>query len=164
MAAISRERKESILSRILPPNNERISDVLREEGVSKSAVYRWLADARKEGLVVSSSRNNTNWSSEKKFMAVVATSGMNAEELAAYCREHGLYPEEINSWKSACVSANSKANKQDKQQKKDSKSDKQRIKQLEKELKRKEKALAETAALLVLRKKLNAYYQGDEDV
>jgi hypothetical protein len=43
------------------------------------------------------------------------------------------------------------------------KADKKRIRQLEKELKRKEAALAETAALLVLRKKLNAYWGEDED-
>ena len=43
------------------------------------------------------------------------------------------------------------------------KSDKKRIKELERELNRKEKALAETAALLVLRKKFNAYWEGKED-
>jgi transposase len=37
-----------------------------------------------------------------------------------------------------------------------------RIKELERELRRKEKALAETAALLVLRKKADALW-GDED-
>jgi len=44
---------------------------------------------------------------------------------------------------------------------KQSKADRKRVRQLEKELRRKEKALAETAALLVLRKKLNAFY-GEE--
>jgi hypothetical protein len=37
-----------------------------------------------------------------------------------------------------------------------------RVRELEKELRRKEKALAETAALLVLKKKLDAMW-GDED-
>jgi hypothetical protein len=42
--------------------------------------------------------------------------------------------------------------------------EKKRSKQLERELQRKEKALAEAAALLVLRKKLNAIWgeSGDE--
>lgn len=47
-------------------------------------------------------------------------------------------------------------------EKKQVREDKKRIKQLERELSRKEKALAEAAALLVLRKKLRAYY-GEED-
>ena len=37
------------------------------------------------------------------------------------------------------------------------------IKQLKSELRRKEKALAETAALLVLRKKLNALWENDNE-
>ena len=40
--------------------------------------------------------------------------------------------------------------------------DKKRIKALERELRRKEKALAEAAALLVLRKKLNALWAENE--
>ena len=48
--------------------------------------------------------------------------------------------------------------------KKQAKKDKDRIKSLEKELRRKDKALAETAALLVLRKKLQAFYvEGSEE-
>ena len=43
------------------------------------------------------------------------------------------------------------------------KADKKRIKELERELRRKEKALAEAAALLVLRKKFNAYWEEKED-
>ena len=41
--------------------------------------------------------------------------------------------------------------------------DKKRIQELERELRRKDKALAETAALLVLRKKLNAYWGNDSE-
>ena len=42
--------------------------------------------------------------------------------------------------------------------------DRKRVKDLERELARKDRALAETAALLVLRKKLGAIWGGDEDV
>ena len=42
-------------------------------------------------------------------------------------------------------------------------SEQKRIRQLEKELKRKEKALAEAAALLVLRGKVQAFLSGDEE-
>ena len=41
--------------------------------------------------------------------------------------------------------------------------DKNRIRELERELRRKDAALAETAALLVLRKKLNAYWGSDDE-
>jgi len=41
--------------------------------------------------------------------------------------------------------------------------DHKEIKQLKRELREKEKALAETAALLVLRKKLNALWERDNE-
>ena len=43
------------------------------------------------------------------------------------------------------------------------KDEKKRVKDLERELARKDRALAETAALLVLRKKAAAIWGGDED-
>ncbi|MBV1880684.1 MAG: hypothetical protein KUG82_03585 [Pseudomonadales bacterium] len=45
----------------------------------------------------------------------------------------------------------------------DTQGDRKRIKALEKELNRKEKALAATAALLVLREKCNALWEKDEE-
>ena len=45
----------------------------------------------------------------------------------------------------------------------ETKADRRRIKELERELRRKDKALAETAALLVLSKKLEAIFQQDKD-
>lgn len=43
------------------------------------------------------------------------------------------------------------------------KADQKEIKQLRRELREKEKALAETAALLVLRKKLDALWENDNE-
>ena len=102
-------------------------------------------------------------SSEQKFMHVISASSLHEESLNAYCLEHGIYPEDIKSWRPNCIQANAARQEQHKLSKTNSKEDKKRIKSLEKELKRKEKALSETAALLVLRKKLNAYYLGEKD-
>ena len=66
-------------------------------------------------------------------------------------------------WKHSCISGNQSETDKRKQQAQERKADKKRIKELERELKRKDAALAETAALLVLRKKLNAYWGEDED-
>ncbi len=49
------------------------------------------------------------------------------------------------------------------QEREQAKADKKRIKELERELKRKDKALAEAAAILVLRKKFNAYWSDDSE-
>jgi hypothetical protein len=93
---------------------------------------------------------------------VLETAALNAAELAEYCRRRGLYAEQIAAWREACRSANATAGEQVRIQREQSKEDKKRIRQLEKELHRKEKALAETAALLVLRKKAQAIW-GDKE-
>jgi len=72
------------------------------------------------------------------------------EALAAYCRERGLYPEQIAAWRLACEQARL------------SRGDRKRVRELERELTRKEKALAETAALLTLRKKAAAIWGGED--
>jgi transposase len=100
------------------------------------------------------------WSPEAKSAAVVEIAAMTELELSEYCRRQGLYPEQIRRWKDACIQGAQRAGVQ--QQRLEAKQDKQRIKALEKELKRKEKALAEAAALLVLRKKLTALWEENE--
>jgi hypothetical protein len=92
---------------------------------------------------------------------VLETATLAEIEVNEYCRTKGLYPEQIKDWKLACIAGNTNNKKAIVPAQ--NKADKKRIKQLEKELNRKEKALAETAALLVLRKKFNAYCQGNED-
>jgi len=78
---------------------------------------------------------------------------LNKIELGEYCRKKGIYPEQINSWREACEQANDRDKAQNKKLKKQQQEDRQRFKSLERELIRKERALAETAALLVLQKK-----------
>lgn len=166
MSKISVERKEAVLSKLLPPSNLSVSDVAKQEGLGESTLYTWLNKMKLEGRVVLIKKaSSDSWSSELKFMSVVATANMNAEELSQYCRENGLYIEQIKSWKAACIAGTITSQEQKKQARSDSKRDKQQIKKLEKELLRKDRALAEAAALLVLRKKLSAFLEegGEED-
>ena len=88
---------------------------------------------------------------------------MNEAALSAYCREKGLYPEQVEQWRGACEQANDWDRAQTQQLKTNRRSDERRIKELEQDLRRKEKALAETAALLVLRKKAQAIWGEPED-
>jgi hypothetical protein len=79
-------------------------------------------------------------------------------ELAEYCRKRGLYPEQVKAWRRACEEANAWEEAQSRRLKASVREDKKRIKGLERALREKEKALAETAALLVLRKKAEAIW------
>ena len=149
-----RERKEAVLKKMLPPNNQTISEISKEEGICKGTLYNWRKAARAEGrLMPDGDTTPAGWCATDKFAAVVETASMNEAEVSAYCREPGLYAEQINEWREACEQANDWDRNQNKRLKTIRKTDEKRIKELERELKRKEKPLAETAALLVPGKK-----------
>ena len=164
MKRYSEERKQSIIKRMIPPGNTPISKLVEETGISDCTLYTWRKAARIKGTVVpGNGRNAEDWSAGDKFSVVLETATMNEAELAEYCRSKGLYADQIAAWKQVCIQANSTEKEQAKQSKASSFKDKREIQSLKKQLRRKEKALAETAALLVLRKKANAIWGEDED-
>ena len=101
------------------------------------------------------------WSAQKKLNTIIETAALNESELSQYCRERGLYPDQVKRWKQESLLGFKHQAEQVKQDRQQAKADRARIKQLKRELRHKEKALAETAALLVLRKKLNALWESD---
>jgi transposase-like protein len=94
---------------------------------------------------------------------VIGTAPLSEIELSEYCRRKGLYPQQVKAWRAACLAGQQSAQVQRQADREQARADKKRIRQLERELQRKDKALAETAALLVLRKKLNAYWGDDSE-
>jgi TorA maturation chaperone TorD len=108
-------------------------------------------------------KNPENWSPEDKFAVVLETAAMNEAELSEYCRKKGLFAEQIATWKENCLQGNVPANDQSKAAKKQARLVQKEVKQLKRELRRKDKALAETAALLALRKKMRAIWGEEED-
>ena len=93
--------------------------------------------------------------SRDKFTVVLETAGLNATELSAYCRERGLYPEQVERWRQASQDANEKpvlTLREQRELEKLRAQDQREIKRLQKELRKKEKALAEAAALLLVTK------------
>jgi transposase-like protein len=158
------ERKEAILKKMLPPNNKTIKELAEEEGISEATLYNWRKAARAEGrLLPNGDSTPSGWNAADKFAAVVETAALNEAELSIYCRERGLYPEQIQQWREACEQANDWDRTQNKRLKEARKADQKRLKELERDLRHKEKALAETAALLVLRKKAEAIWGEEED-
>ena len=164
MKRYSAERKQSVIEKMMPPMNRPVSQLTEETGISDVTLYHWRKQARARGLVVpGDGRNPENWSAEDKFSVVLETASMNEAQLSAYCRQKGLYAEQIESWRQGCIDGNVNGAERERAVKAQTREDKRRIKLLERELRRKEKALAETAALLVLRKKAQAIWGEDED-
>ena len=162
MARYSDERKEAVLKKLLPPLNMTVAEVAQQEGIAFQTLYTWRKKIRSEGKPVpGKTKTSEQWSSETKLAVVIETATLTEVELSEYCREKGLYPEQVKTWKQDFLDGVSKLPAKKKNDAKQALKDKKRVRQLEKELRRKEKALAETAALLVLRKKLNAFYEDE---
>jgi transposase len=163
MNRYSEERKAAVLKKLLPPHNLSVAELSRQEGISDVTLYTWRKQAVARGEVVSGSEESTSkWSAQAKLTVVIETATLSEIELSEYCREKGLYPEQVKGWRQACLDGQETSASRTQSERVQSKADKKRIRELERELNRKEKALAEAAALLVLRKKLNALW-GDED-
>ena len=160
----SPELKEALLRRMLPPNNESITKISREEGISEQTLRNWRNRARKEGYAApSKDARPDDWSTQDKFLVVVETASMNETDLAEYARSKGLFVEQIRAWRDACMNANGGIAKEAARLNRELKDSEKERKKLERELQRKEKALAEAAALLVLSKKANAIWGDPED-
>ena len=160
----SPEYKEAILRRMLPPNNESISKIAKEEGLSEQTLRNWRDKARKEGFATpGTDAQPDDWTTQDKFLIVVETASLNETELAEYARKKGLYIEQIKAWKDACMNANGGIAKEAARLNRELKESQKERKKLEREIQRKDKALAEAAALLVLSKKANAIWGDPED-
>ena len=160
----SPERRSAVLKRMLPPNNVAVRQLSREEGISEGTLYMWRAEARGKGqLLPDADAGPEGWSSRDKFAAVLETAALNETDLAEYCRKHGLYPAQIATWRAACEQANDWDRTSAVRLGQATKEEKKRVKDLERELARRDRALAETAALLVLRKKASAIWGDAED-
>lgn len=160
----SPERKAAVLKRMLPPHNMAIRQLSQEEGISEGTLHNWRTQARGKGrLLPDADAGPEGWTSRDKFAAVLETAALNEADLAEYCRKRGLYSAQIAAWRSACEQANDWDRASTARLGQATREEKKRVKDLERDLARKEKALAEAAALLILRKKASAIWGDGED-
>ncbi|MGL6152366.1 MAG: IS3 family transposase [Aeromonas sobria] len=154
MTRYSDERKAALLKKLLPPINMSVTELARQEGISEVTLYNWRKQAKAGGAPVpGNNKLPDEWPPEAKFAAVLETATLSEVELSEYCRRKGLYPEQLQAWRTACIQGQQSARAQQQADKAQAKADKKRIRELERELCRKDKALAEAAALLLLQKK-----------
>ena len=161
MRHYSAEFKASIIAKMLPPHHQPIPDLVRETQIPRDTRYSWRTQALKAGSDLSTAPTPAARDSAEKFAIVVATAHLNAEELSAYCRRQGLYPQQLAAWRSACIQANAPVCRQAERAQR--RQDQKRIKALEQEMARKDQALAEAAALLMLEIKARRLFADPAD-
>lgn len=161
MSRYSPEFKEQVVRQMMPPHNRSVASIHRETGVSTPSLYAWKRQFQERGCVVPAKTSPPDgWDNKAKLAAVIQTAVMNEAERSTWCRERGLYVEQLDAWKAAFeqgdgagppVSPAMLA------------AERKKTRALQKELHRKEKALAEAAALLTLSKKAQAIWGTDEE-
>jgi transposase len=143
--------KQKMVERLTGKNAVSALELSKESGVRQQNLSRWLQEARSLPLVRSDHIKARQWTVEQKARILSETSALSGEQLRAYLDRAGVKLADYERWRIALQDDG-----------RESAATTQRIRKLERELARKEKALAEAAALLVLKKTI-ANLKADED-
>ena len=162
MTTYPAEFKSKIIAQMLPPHNRGIPELARETGIPPDTLYGWRGKKRPaaEVAVAKAPTGPDRLTSQEKFHWVVESAPLNEQELGAFCRRRGMFPEQLAAWREACTGANE--GRQGREHSADHRKLVHRNVELESELRRMEKALAEAAALLMLQKKVRALWAEPE--
>jgi transposase len=158
--------KQQMVRRLSGPGAISANALSKEVDVAQTTLSQWLREATKIGSMskkkTSKPRRPQDWTAEEKLQAVMEASGLSEEELGAFLRSKGLHEAQLEQWRRKVSEAASEALSRGGGSKART-AGSRRIRELERELRRKDKALAEAAALLVLKKKLAALWEDEDD-
>jgi len=143
------------VARLLPPESAALEEVSLEVGIGVDTLQRWRSEA------LAQPARDRVWTAAARFEAVLTTAAMDEAGKSAWCRANGLYSQELLAWRQSAVQALTKP-EEARASPQQTRQDRRRIQELERELRRKDKALAETATLLVLSKKVAAIFNKGE--
>ena len=159
-----RKFRAKMVQRMSGPGGESATALSRKVGVPQATLSRWLREAGRVGGMNEKreesppgarvSKRPEDWTSEEKLKVVAEAVGLDDTELGVLLRREGLHEAQLEAWRKALLGSLDKPGRKGPSVTQE----RRQIRKLERELKRKDKALAETAALLVLSKKLSAIY------
>lgn len=156
----SAELKNSIIAKMLPPHNCRVPELSEDTGIPKDTLYGWRTKNR-NGRPTAQESTPANFTGTQKFQFLLESAALNEHELSEFCRRQGCFPEQLKAWREACELANDlRPRRAEQAERRELREENKRLK---KELLRKEKALAEMAALMVLKKKVQTIWGEAED-
>lgn len=170
MTVYSETFKKKLVARMLMPNPRPMTMLARETGVTEPTLYRWRNEATLKAMSTDHPEEKPTptkpphaWSPEDKLAVVLEATAVSEAELGAFLRRKGIHEAQLAEWRKqvtdGAVAALRGPGGRDR---KAGHAEAKRVRELERELARKDKALAEAAALLVLKKKVQAIW-GDED-
>lgn len=154
MVEYSDALKAKMVRKMLPPGAVSPTVLASETGMTQSTLYRWLKEARTVGIMDKPAKK---WTPAEKLRVVVEAGKLSDDDLGEFLRREGLHEPQLKEWRAVAEAAFTDTSRSTKKS-----PEGKRIKELEWEIRRKDKALAEAAALLILKKKAEAIW-GDVD-
>lgn len=160
----SKEFQEQALLKARDRGDRSLQAIADELNMSNGTLSKWTSESKRkvgasapsEGLP--SDGSAASWSAEQRLLALNETHGLKGAALHTWCRERGVFEHQLQAWRGAfCAAAPESRESKTALRELQIKHDK-----LQRELNRKEKALAEAAALLVLQKKFQMLWEGEE--
>lgn len=169
MTQYSEGFRHRMIEKLTGPRAVSATALSDEVGVPQSTLSRWLKGAGTVRRTMPASDDDKqaapatkrpqDWTAEEKWALVLEAAAVPQAELGAFLRRKGVHEAQLVEWREAAMAGLQRPSRRER---KAANLEKARIHKLERELKRKDKALAEAAALLVLKKKVQEIW-GDED-
>uniref|UniRef100_A0A6S6M7Y6 Transposase n=2 Tax=Citrifermentans bremense TaxID=60035 RepID=A0A6S6M7Y6_9BACT len=160
--------RANMVRRMACPNGISATALAREVGVPQQSLSRWLREASAVNQTDNSSiapeshmppKRPQDRSAEEKLKIVLEAEIVPEEQLGAFLRRNGIHEAQLREWRSMMLSGLQKPPRTSSKNTEETR----KIHQLEKELQRKEKALAEAAAIIILKKKVQSIWGGEDE-
>ena len=144
--------KQKMVERLSGRDAVSARQLSRDLGIPQDTLSRWLREARSLAVMPPPDARTKVWSVDDKVRVLAAAAKLTGTELTALLEQEGVTLAELDQWRQA-LGEEGRASRETTR----------RIRKLERELARKDKALAEAAALLVLKKKVDQLWEDEDD-
>ncbi len=170
--------RSEMVKKLTAPNAPSQGELARETGIPQPTLSRWVREAttlddvaakksiapgpkrkrKTRGSTAAAPRRPRERSAEEKLQIVLEAAKLSDAELGSFLREKGVFEIELLEWREMALAGLNR----EPAVRPATPAEVKRARDLERELRRKDKAIAEAAALIVLKKKVQALW-GDED-
>lgn len=149
--------RQQALAKVHSRGSQSINSVAQDLNMNHWTLKNWITADKPTSQVTSKAQRPQDHNASERFNLLMKSHALDDAALAAFCRTQGIFPHHLKQWRKEFETQTSaRANRSEVRDLKASKQS------LERELVRKEKALAEAAALLVLQKKFQAFWEEAE--
>lgn len=153
----TKDFKEGVTQKFLNRGNRSAAQIAEETGVTIKTLYNWSEDYAKDTPMKKKVRSTFD-----KMKLVITYNSLPESEKGEFLRMNGLFDQDIEKWQQEVLEGKIE-NFTENMSRKELQKAQQELDLTKKELRRKDKALAEAAALLILKKKAEDFWGEDEE-